>query len=131
MTKGIFHYRCHGPDGELLSRGGVTIAWECDGDKVIYGMALCDPRDGYIKRKGRQKAEGYLKSKQPILEKRRGWLSGQGWDIIEHRDKRRELLRWATELWYDNLVPKTDGSFLGLLDITEWLRLQPWRWYIA
>jgi hypothetical protein len=51
------HYRLIS-NGQPKSRGGVTIAYDVDGDHVYYAVARCSPKDNYNKRIGRAIATG-------------------------------------------------------------------------
>lgn len=50
-------------EGTISPRGGITIAIEDKGDHWLAAQAMCHPRDNYVKKLGRAKAEGRLKSR--------------------------------------------------------------------
>lgn len=51
---------------ELLSKGGVTIAYHYDSPSgvCVFAMAWCSPKDVFNKRVGRAKAGGRLRSEK-------------------------------------------------------------------
>lgn len=56
------HLRCHNQYGDLLAKGGVTIAYTIDGNIVNYAFAKCNKHDHFDRRVGRVKAAGRLSS---------------------------------------------------------------------
>lgn len=50
-------------EGTIAPRGGITIAIDDKGDHWLAAQAMCHPRDNYVKKLGRVKAEGRLKSR--------------------------------------------------------------------
>ena len=132
--KGVFHYRCY-LDGEMLARGGVTVAWLLQGDKVIYGVSVCDPRDNFCKHTGRVKAEGYLQSKRLEYESRRGWLvCNWDWAKISHEERRNMLFSLAEGVWRDSLGPKVDVSrpfcVAEAQAVLDWVAIKAWKWVL-
>ena len=61
-----------------LSGGVLTVAYQIDENReeidrnIVYAFAFCCPEDQFVKKTGRQKAEGRLKSKD---DKYRGWAT--------------------------------------------------------
>lgn len=45
-------------DGFLMPTGGVTIAYDVDGDHAFYAVARCSVKDNFCKRTGRAIASG-------------------------------------------------------------------------
>lgn len=60
------HLRTHAEfdtlNGTRLDVGGVTLAFEHNGNTVMYAAAKCHWRDNFCKHTGRAKSEGRLKS---------------------------------------------------------------------
>lgn len=45
-------------DGYLMPTGGMTIAYDVDGDRVFYAVAQCSVKDNFSRRIGRRVASG-------------------------------------------------------------------------
>lgn len=59
----FLHYRYSGANGDILAGGGLTIAYEDNGDGTLrWAAARCHPNDNFVKVTGRHKAAGRLRS---------------------------------------------------------------------
>jgi len=56
------HIRRYNPDNTVAGNGGVTVAYQVNGDTVLYALAKCHEKDRYNKYTGRVKAAGRLNS---------------------------------------------------------------------
>jgi len=54
----FIHIRNYDENGQVASRGGITIAYRIEGDEVIYAVARCRDTDNFNKQLGRAKASG-------------------------------------------------------------------------
>lgn len=73
MTTKYIHVRIHrielGPNGMTKThhpKGGVTYAYDLDGQSVRYAFAVCSSRDSYNRSIGRAVASGRLAKGQGI-----------------------------------------------------------------
>jgi len=66
MKTKFMHLRRFDKKGNLLAKGGKTIAYLVDEQDRVLGMATaqCHENDVYSKQQGRAKAEGRLKSQK-------------------------------------------------------------------
>ena len=48
------------PEMTVVSNGGATIGYIRDGNKVMYSMAFCNPKDTFCRRVGRAITRGRL-----------------------------------------------------------------------
>jgi len=62
MSIRFAHIRIIAPDGHIDSKGGLTIAYEQQGNTINYAIARCHERDNFVKSQGRVKAAGRLLS---------------------------------------------------------------------
>jgi len=56
------HRRIITPEGTISSKGGMTIAYEQQGNTINYAVARCHGNDNFVKSQGRVKAAGRLLS---------------------------------------------------------------------
>lgn len=62
MSAKFLHYRSKLPDGTYNARGGVTVAYTTDGNRIKFAKAQCHAADNYDKAAGRARATGRLGS---------------------------------------------------------------------
>lgn len=62
MSIRFAYKRVVNPQGEIDPRGGLTIAYEQQGNTINYAIARCHHNDNFNKQQGRVKAAGRLLS---------------------------------------------------------------------
>lgn len=58
----FMHYRKYNKQGQIESRGGMTVAVNLEGRNITYAIAQCSTKDNFCREQGRIKAGGRLKS---------------------------------------------------------------------
>lgn len=58
----FIHYRQRAADGTVSPRGGLTIAFVEDGDRVLSAASKCHNNDNFNRKLGRIRASGRLRS---------------------------------------------------------------------
>ena len=62
------HFRMFDENGKVSPCDGLTIAWVEDPEGcVIFGSSKCHPSDNFVKKLGRIKSYGRLKSKKALV----------------------------------------------------------------
>jgi len=56
------HARLADKDGNLVQRGGHTVAWREIGDNLVYAVAVCSDQDLFNKQTGRELCDNRLDS---------------------------------------------------------------------
>lgn len=62
----FMHYRKYNRQGQIESRGGLTVAVSLENRTVTYAIAQCSTKDNFCRKQGRVKAEGRLKSQEAV-----------------------------------------------------------------
>lgn len=57
------HYRKFDRRGQIMPKGGLTLAIEQDGNQLTVAMAQCGRKDNFNRQMGRTIAEGRLKAR--------------------------------------------------------------------
>jgi len=63
MTVSFMHYRKYDRQGQIESKGGLTLAIERHGNQLIVAMAECGRHDNFNRKLGRTIAEGRLRAR--------------------------------------------------------------------
>ncbi len=63
--KTFMHYRKFNRLGQVMGKGGLTLAIQCEGNQISVGMAHCSTKDNFNKKLGRTVAEGRLRNRTP------------------------------------------------------------------
>lgn len=63
MTTTFMHYRKFDRMGQIMPRGGMTLAITQDGNNITVAMAQCGRKDNFSRELGRTIAEGRLKAR--------------------------------------------------------------------
>ena len=60
MINTFMHYRKFDRKGQIMARGGMTLAIQVDGSQVTVALAECGRKDNFNRKLGRQIASGRL-----------------------------------------------------------------------
>jgi hypothetical protein len=63
MTTTFMHYRKFDRRGQIMAKGGLTLAIQQDGQQLTIAMAECGRKDNFNRSLGRIIAEGRLKAR--------------------------------------------------------------------
>ncbi len=63
MKTTFMHYRKYDRNGQMTSKGGMTLAVQLDGNQLTIALAECGRKDAYNRKLGRTIAEGRLQSR--------------------------------------------------------------------
>lgn len=63
----FMHYRKYNRQGQIESRGGLTLAVNLDGRAIHVAMAECGRKDNFDRKRGRMIAEGRLNNDKFVV----------------------------------------------------------------
>lgn len=63
MTTTFMHYRKFDRRGQIMAKGGLTLAIQQDGNKITVALAECGRKDNFNRALGRTISEGRLKAR--------------------------------------------------------------------
>ena len=103
----ILHIRECDEEGNLLNKGGCTIAYTCTKQDILLNASFCHPKDQFCKKIGREVAIQRLRDEGPL-------------DIVELNHPISEAVRLWFMQYFGVGLKKQNGRYM-----TDWIEVAP------
>jgi hypothetical protein len=74
----VRHIREYDKDGKVLGKGGATVAYVQEGNRIRFAMAICSEKDSFSRKKGRTISVGRLVEGSKSISVISTWENFQG-----------------------------------------------------